>query len=416
MAKSANFESLHLPPIIQKLAEEVHHRGGQAWLVGGGVRDFLMNQAVKDFDVEVFGLEPEPLEGLLKSLGHVNTVGKAFGVFKLRPHAQPSSEEIDVSIPRRDSNKGPGHKGIDVQGDPHMSVEEAVTRRDLTINAMMVDIRTRTLTDPANGYCDLQTGRLRAVDTTTFLEDPLRALRVIQFAARTGFQADPTLKDLCRFASLSELPAERIQAEWGKLLLRGSYIHKALQLAREVALGRVFPERVDDPSLDIALQRALSPRDSLTTASAQWILMLTVWLAHTSPEHAETTLDRLWIHRVGKVDVRRQVLQQLHHLQDPTDSDAALRHLSVHAELWTALQVRHAIHPTPHWSKQLTRARVLGIEHQKPTPLLQGRDLKECGIRPGPAMGTALRKVYTAQLDGLLSSRTEAISWLRENG
>jgi tRNA nucleotidyltransferase (CCA-adding enzyme) len=407
---------LDVPGPIRGLADAVHTAGGRAWAVGGCVRDHLMGKPVKDWDIEIHGLTTATLEKLLRKRGTVNAVGRSFGVFKLRPRGSPSTDpEIDVSIPRRDSNAVPGHRGIAVEGDPTMSIDEAVRRRDLTINALMVDVRTGELADPSGGLADLQAGRLSAVDDTTFLDDPLRALRVIQFIARTGFQPDDTLIALCRRAPLDELPAERIQTEWSKLLLRGTHIAVALRIARETDVDRrVFPERIDSDALDTALDRAIPLRDRLQDPGRQWALMLAIWLARTPPDAAEATLDRLWIHKVGGYPTRAQVLGILEHLDDPVTTDANLRHLSVHAELALLLGVHQALDPAEPFAERRARAEALGILTKKPAPLLQGRDLGPLGVAPGPEMGRMLKRAYQLQLDGALTTREEALDWARE--
>lgn len=394
------------------LAAAVHAAGGTAWLVGGSVRDHLMGLPVKDWDVEVHGVEVEALERLLRRQGKVNAVGRSFGVLKLRPRGTPITDpEFDISLPRRDSNAGPGHKGIAVVGDPWMPLDEAVRRRDLTINALLVDIRTGHLEDRVGGVDDLRQGRLRAVDVDSFLDDPLRALRVVQFAARTGFTADAALVELCRSATLHELPAERIQLEWGKLLLKGTHFDEAFALARAAELLRVFPEHTDGP-VD-ALQRAVPLRDGLD-AGRQWALMLAIWLHRDAPGTLEATLDRLWLHKVGNFAVRRQVLALHAHQGASLDTDAALRHLSVHVELDLALRMRAALQPTAAIEGPRARAEALGILHEPPPLLLQGRHLTELGVPKGPQMGVWVRKAYEAQLDGVFADLDGALAWTTE--
>ena len=343
----------------------------------------------------------------------MNAVGRSFGVFKLRPRGHAKHlPEIDVSIPRRDSNTGPGHKGIVVQGDPYMPIEEAVTRRDLTINALMVDVLTRELCDIVGGLTDLRDGTLRAVDARTFLDDPLRALRVVQFAARTGFTPNPPLLDLCRQAPLHELPAERVQIEWGKLLLKGRDVAAGLQIARTVDLGaRIFPEQVDDEGLDDVLQRAVAHRDGLDGPGPRWVLMVVLWLARTPLAAAERTLNRLNLHTVARYPVRKQILGLLHTAERPAVTDADLRHLSTEVEVRLALLFRAALDPEIDLPAALDRATSLGVLLAKPAPLLRGRDLAALGVRGGPAMGALLERAYRAQLDGELQSLTDALAW-----
>ena len=391
------------------LAEAVYDAGGTAWLVGGSVRDHLMGLPVKDWDVEVHGIEVDALETLLRRQGRVNAVGRSFGVLKLRPRGAPASDpELDISLPRRDSNAGPGHKGIAVVGDPWMPLDEAVRRRDLTINALLVDIRTGRLEDRVGGVDDVRHGRLRAVDAASFLDDPLRALRVVQFAARTGFTADAVLIELCRDAPLHELPAERIQLEWGKLLLKGTHFDEAFALARAANLLRVFPEHTDG-SID-PLQRAIPLRDSLD-AGRQWALMLALWLHRDAPDTLEATLDRLWLHKIGNFAVRRQVVALHAQQRAPLDTDCALRHLSVHVELDLALRMRAALDPTLDVARPRARAEALGILHEPPPVLLQGRHLADLGVPKGPAMGMWVRRAYEAQLDGVFADLEGAHTW-----
>ena len=402
-----------MPEAIVALAHAGASRGGRAFLVGGGVRDHLMGLQVKDWDLEVFGLGAKELTRLLRRNGHVSAVGRSFGVFKWSPPGTRGEAEIDVSIPRRDSKVGPGHRGIQVEGDPDMPIEEAARRRDLTINAMMWDIVERRLVDPWGGQADLERRVLRAVDATTFLEDPLRALRVVQFAARLEFSVDDALIDLCRQAALDELPAERVQGEWGKLLLRGTAPSIGFEVARRAEiLARVFPE-VAHVDADRVLDRlATGPRATMEPEGRAWALMLAGWLHDVEPLAATATLDRLWMHRVGGYPVRDRVLQAIAAWRDPIDSDAALRHLSTRAELRIVLPLRAAAAHTD-TSSALARAEALGILEAKPPPLIGGRDVSALGVPPGPAMGVLLQAVYRAQLDGSVTTPDEAMDLAR---
>ena len=116
------------------------------------------------------------LRGLLEPFGRVDTVGESFTVYKVAG--------LDVSLPRRESKTGRGHKGFAVEGDPHLSIEDAARRRDFTINAIARDPLTGAILDPFDGRADLQARRLRVVDARTFGDDSLRVLRALQFAAR----------------------------------------------------------------------------------------------------------------------------------------------------------------------------------------------------------------------------------------
>jgi tRNA nucleotidyltransferase (CCA-adding enzyme) len=217
------------PDGLLRLLDALRAAGGRPWVVGGAVRDSLLDLPVKDFDVEVFGLPVELLEAVLRAHGRVDAVGQAFRVYKLSGVAGLEGA-LDVALPRRDSKQGPGHRGIGVEGDPAMPVEEAARRRDFTINAMLLDPRTGEIVDPSGGRRDLDGRVLRAVDPRTFGEDPLRALRAVQFAARYDLAVDPATAALCAAMPIAELPAERVFGEIEKLLLRAPRPSRGLAL------------------------------------------------------------------------------------------------------------------------------------------------------------------------------------------
>lgn len=401
-----------VPDSIRELAVRVAERGGRAWLVGGGVRDRLMGLPVKDWDVEVFGVPADDLVRILRRIGRVDTVGRSFGVYKLRPRgASADDPEIDVSIPRRDSKVGPGHRGIAVEGDPGMSTREAARRRDLTVNAILLDVLTGEIEDPFDGRGDIARKVLRAVDRDTFLEDPLRAVRVVQFAARLGFTPDPTLIELCRSADLHELPPERIQGEWTKLLLRSERPSVGLKVARDAeVLQRLFPEaaRADGPAVDRALDRAARLRDGLEPEGRRLGLVLAGWL-HPDPAAVEPTLDRLWLHRYKGYPLRERVGQAVRHHRDPHGTDTELRWLATRCELALTLRLAWAVGEDDAPLEALRRADALGIAEQAPEPLLKGRHLQRLGVQPGPRMGELLRHVYEQQLDGAITTAEEAV-------
>jgi len=196
-----------VPDKVISLAEAVKKAGGRALLVGGCVRDALMHKEPKDWDLEIYGIDPERVRELLdQQIGNVNVVGEAFTVYKLGP-------DLDVSLPRRERKTGRGHRGFFIEGDPEMSIEEAAARRDFTINAVLQDPLTSEIIDPFDGRADLDQKLLRAVSPKTFPEDSLRVLRAAQFAARLEFKIAPETVDLCRQIDLSDLPSERI---WGE--------------------------------------------------------------------------------------------------------------------------------------------------------------------------------------------------------
>src|SRR5437764_1644067 len=225
-----------IPEIVLKLAEAIRDAEGRALLVGGCVRDELMRRQPKDWDVEIYGVDPSRVREILDRFGEVNVVGEAFTVYKIGAH-------LDISLPRRERKTGRGHRAFIVEGDPAMTVEDATLRRDFTINAILEDPLTGEVIDPFRGREDLAAQILRAVSAKAFSEDSLRVLRAAQFAARFEFDIDEQTADLCRSIDLSDLPAERIWGEMEKLLLRARRPAIGVDWLRKLgAIDQLFPE------------------------------------------------------------------------------------------------------------------------------------------------------------------------------
>jgi len=212
---------MFVPKILRTISKVISQSNGTAVLVGGSVRDHFLKLPVKDYDIEVYGLESmEALEAILLEFGSVNLVGKSFGVLKF----VHDNEEYDFSFPRLESKVAKGHRGFDVQVDGKMDFKTASRRRDFTVNAMGYDIERQCFLDPFNGQRDIDDQVLRHIDDNSFAEDPLRVYRAVQFCARFSFDLAEETEVLCKQmvgeGMLEELPKERVYTEWKKLLLK----------------------------------------------------------------------------------------------------------------------------------------------------------------------------------------------------
>ena len=448
------------PDKVVNLAQAIRAAGGRALLVGGCVRDPLMGSQPKDWDLEVYGLEPATLRALLDRFGSVNVVGEAFTVYKL-------GSDLDVSLPRRERKSGRGHRAFVIDGDPSMSVEDATRRRDFTVNAMLKDPLTDELIDPFHGLDDLSRRVLRAVSAATFGEDSLRVLRAAQFAARFQFQIDEATLDLCRTIDLSDLPPERIWGEIEKLLLlaeRPSFGFEWLQ--KLTRMEELFPEiasLVDvpqDPEWHpegdvfvhtlLTIDRARELIEALSYPRKVTVMLAAVahdfgkppttaflegrWRSRGHEEAGvgptESFLDRLNVHTIEGYDVRGQVIALVREHLKPGEffkkkdevGDGAFRRLARKCELDLLYRVASADSlgrnaewvPKEKWYDAkaqewfISRANELEVAQAPPNPILLGRHLLELGVQPGPRMGELTRAVYEMQLDGRVTNLEEA--------
>jgi len=395
---------MQIPAPVRALCAAIQTAGGEAWLVGGCVRDHLLGHSPKDLDLEVHKLPAPALKAVLRRAGRVKAVGRSFGVFKLKLGAL----ELDVGLPQTASASTPVGGAVAVAGDPWISLPQSARRRDLTVNAIAYDPLSETYADPYSGRADLAARRLRHVDPETFVEDPLRILRVMQFAARFEFSIAPELVTLCRETPIDALPPERVWIEFEKLLLKPRRPSVGLAAARQLAIfSRLMPAlaAINDPDLGAAIDAAAAMRSEAASPIA---LMLSV-LLHRCPADAEAILDQLRVFTLGGYPVRARVLHSTRawsSLQTPA-TDTTLRWLAEEGEIDLIARTAMAA-GAPHAAAALSQASFLGIA-RKPLPaLLKGRDLRPLGITPGPHMGKILKKARVAQLNGDISDREDA--------
>jgi tRNA nucleotidyltransferase (CCA-adding enzyme) len=437
----------------RQIAQIVADNGGRALVVGGWVRDRLLGIESKDVDIEVFGISAPDSKRLLERIGPVNTVGESFTVYKVAG--------VDVSLPRRDSKIGTGHRGFEIVGDPSMTVEAAARRRDFTINAISWDPLTDEYLDPFAGRADLANRVLRAVDPRTFPDDSLRVLRGVQFAARFELTMDRGTFELCRRIPLDDLPAERIWGEVEKLLLLAAAPSRGFALALDLgAVERLVPELAAlvgcpqepewHPEGDVWVHTLMVVDQARTRIQdldhPRQVTVMLGAVCHDLGKPATTAfvdgrirsldheqagvepatrlLDRLNVHSMNGFDVRRQVLGIVAHHLKPNAflksgtpvGDGAYRRLAQKVDLELLARValsdchgRTGSFDCSGIDRFLERARALGVEHAAPPPILKGRHLLELGLAPGPEMGRLLRQVYEAQLDGTVTSLEEGI-------
>ena len=425
---------------VLTICRKVDLAGGRALVVGGSVRDAFFDLEAKDIDLEVFGLEPQRLRTLLGEDFRLDLVGESFGVLKI--HHLP----IDVSIPRRESKRGLGHKGFEIRSDPGLSLEEAAERRDFTINALSWNPLTSELLDPVGGVADLEARRLRHV-SDKFSEDPLRVLRAMQFAARFELEVADETVALCRTIEPEGLPRERLWEEWKKLIVRGIKPSLGLHFLHACGWVRYYPElealigcpqdpewhpegdvwvhtlhvldafaneRVGDEWEDLVVGFGCLCHDlgkPLTTVFRDG--------RYRSPGHEEEGVGptRTFLARLTAQDklvdqVTPLVAEHLKPimLYKAEASPTAVRRLARRVgRIDRLVRVARADHqgrpplpfdgfPAGDWLLQF--ADRLTLASQAPQPIVLGRHLIELGLDPGPHFKGLLDACFEAQLDG----------------
>ena len=451
-----------IPEKVAKLAESVRSNGGRAMLVGGCVRDEIMGIAHKDWDVEVYGVESAKLREILDSVGEVNVVGEAFAVYKIE-------DDLDVSIPRRERKVSSGHRGFVVEGDAEMSFQDACSRRDFTVNAILKDLLTGEVIDPSDGQGDIGRKLLRMVSRETFAEDSLRVMRACQFAARFEFDIEQETIDVCRHIDVTDLPKERIWGEFEKMLLRPRRPSIGLKWLYDLAVvDQIFPEMASlvgvpqepewHPEGDVDVHTLMVVDEARKLIDdldrARQIAVMLGALAHDfgkppttefadgrirSRGHDEagvgptvTFLDTLGVFTLNGFDVRNQVIELVRYHLKPGEyykskspvGDGAFRRLArkVEPDLLYRVAKADSLGRNPEWMPKekwfgseaqewfIEKVRDLEIEKKAPDPILLGRHLIDLGEEPGPRFRPILDAVYEMQLDGTVTDLEQAIA------
>jgi len=416
---------------MKDVCELAKRNGGQAHVVGGAVRDSMLGLPVAEIDIEVVGIEPARLKSIIAEHYRLDLIGEAFGVIKL--HGQP----VDISIPRRESKAGLGHKGFEILSDPTLSFEEAAARRDFTINSMARHTSER------------------------FVDDPLRVLRGMQFAARFDLTVVPETVALCRTMEMETLARERVFEEWKKLVLLGMFPSRGLAFLKDCGWIRFYPELealIDCPQdpewhpegdvwvhtlhcMDsFAAEPARDTREDLTVGFAV--------LCHDLGKPETTAFERERLRSIaheaaGEEPTRRflsgmtessdfiddVVALVVHHLKplqlhEAGAGDAAVRRLAVKVKRIDRLvrvakadqqgRPPMAFDGFPAGDWLLERAELLSVQDSVPRPIVKGRHLIELGLEPGPGFGPLLQQCYDAQIEGTIGSREEGIRFARE--
>jgi len=434
-----------MPPreLANSICDALQHAGFQAFLVGGCVRDLLLQREPADYDVATSATP----EQVLKLFPDGVTVGAQFGVILV----VREGVKAEVATFRSDVGYSDGRHPDRVEYAS--SPEEDVKRRDFTINGLVMRHNTGEILDFVDGQADLRAGIIRAIGEPDrrFAEDKLRMLRAVRFAARFGYEIEPkTFAAIRRHArEISQVSAERIREELTKLLTEGAARSGFELLDRCWLLSIVLPEIAAmkgvqqppqyHPEGDVWIHTRLMLEGLPTRCSATlaWGVLLHDVGKPATFRSAKETGDRIRFD--GHVDVgmaiAKKILQRLRFSNDDTERIVSL--VEQHMKFKDVGRMRPATLKRfvrlPHFDEHLALHRLDCLsshrnleayefvtdfirttppEVVRPKKLMTGEDVLELGFSPGPIVGKILTAVEEAQLNGELGSRDEAISFV----
>ncbi|MEI7899102.1 MAG: CCA tRNA nucleotidyltransferase [bacterium] len=433
------------------VAQKLNRAGFQAFFAGGSVRDALLERPVKDIDIAT-SATPDQVETLFA--GHTVAVGKAFGVV-LVLHG---GFQFDVATFRTDGAYADGRHPENVT---FATAEGDAQRRDFTVNGLFCDPASGNVVDYVGGLADLAAQVIRTIGEpeARFREDHLRMLRAIRFASVLGFGIEAAT-----FASVKEhaariklISAERIARELIRLVCESPRPSIGLNLLRETGLlAHVLPEVAAlygteqppqfHPEGDVwthtclMLDELAAPREPvLALAVLLHDIGKPVTCCRTSdpatgetrlrfPNHAgigaelaESVLLRLRQPSARVAEVKALVLGHMHFVEAMKMRRAKVRrflgmkHFPRMLELMR-LDIRHSNKDFTTWQFLKEAFETFTSEPVLPEPLVHGRDLIAWGVPPGPEMGRLLNELYDAQLEGRITSITEAQACFLHSG
>lgn len=391
----------------EQVLENLQKAGFTPYIVGGSVRDSLLSgSSPKDIDIEVFGAEGmDHLEAVLRKYRYrVDSVGKSFGVLKV---SFPNGDDLDISLPRRDSKVTEGHRGFEVTVDSSLTLEEAAGRRDFTINSLYYDHSKKKIRDPFGGYGDYREGKLRHINEH-FSEDPLRVIRGAQFSARFKMELAEETVELSKKlrTEAQSVSFERLQVEFEKMYGKGDPrygLHALRETGWDHELGLQHVTADDAKRATLAVEAAKSEGEDPALFGVAETLrnvpneerrkVANVMLAgekrqrkalqllqESSPETLTVSSVRRWARELGRHGLTVKDMNILLR-------KAELKSLALETSSWESPQ-----------GDYLTGQIVL----------------QETDRKPGPWMGKILREASLKQDNDEFESVNDAREWLRE--
>ena len=407
---------IEYPNFLNKIFDKLNNNGAKVIIIGGFIRDSLLNIRSDDIDIEVYNISSfKKLENILKEFGSVNSVGKSFGVCKLKVE----NFFLDFTLPRTDSKIASGHSGFDIKIEKNIDFIDAARRRDFSMNAIGYDVSTKTILDPFNGVNDLKDKVLKMVDAKTFIEDPLRVLRAIQFCSRFDLEMDKELYLLCQRMveenSLNELAKERIYEEIKKNLLKSKKPSLGFELLKKLGALKYFShlEFKQEEDWLISMQ-AIDNIASLNIANKKLIesLMLAAICYKFNASEIESFVFTLSNDKslLNSIITLENNLKIVKNFNSKDISNYVIYKLATRVNIEELCILLNSMNVST--NDIYLKAKKLNVLNKKMPAFLRGRDLIEAGLKPSPNFSIILDTAYEAQIHNEFSTYEEATKWL----
>jgi len=407
---------LEYPNFLNKIFDKLEKNSVKSIIIGGFIRDSLLNIASQDIDIEVYNVSSfKKLENLLKEFGSINSVGKSFGVCKLNINKY----NLDFTLPRIDSKISSGHLGFDIEIDKNLDFTTASRRRDFTMNAIGYNVVNKKLLDPYGGIKDLSNKTLKMVDAKTFVEDPLRVLRAVQFCSRYELKMNNELFLLCKNMIeknlLLELAKERIYEEIKKNLLKSKKPSLGFELLKKLDALKYFTNL--DLLNEKSWHRSMDAIDAIasltiTNKKRKEVLMLASICYTFNASQIESFISSLSNDKslLKSITILCENLNTILDMSSNRFSNYDVLKLATYVNIEDLSILSDALFGVG--KDVFAKAKELNVVNKKAPAILLGRDLISAGLKPSNEFSYILDSAYEAQIRGIFSSLVEAKEWL----
>ena len=409
---------------LRRCGEMAAARGARAYLVGGSVRDLILQQDHADLDVVVEG----------DGMGVAQDLARAMGADLTRHHAfqtaivtTGSGLRLDVATARREDYRQPGQLPQVVPG----SLEEDLERRDFAINTMAISLSGDdfgAFFDPCAGRQDLEKGIIRVMHERSFADDPTRVLRAVRFSLRFGYSIDGDTQGWMSEAVvggyLDTVSGGRVRKELA-LMFTESPVQGPLRLQADGVLAAVHPllsaEETRLRDLRELISSYLDPEQSMEAhiGSSGWVMVLGCCAVDLAAQQRWELARRLRLSRAERgplIDAGAAWRKAWSAIAERLPAPNSVIERSLRPVDRGALLVAMAVAGKGGDEAGVVRAYLADLCDVEPT--LGGEDLKELGVPEGPSVGELLETLRAAKLDGAAPNaddeRRIVTTWLAE--